>query len=104
MHTRRLRDSTEVNGNKLAIRDFRPGSAPPTITSGIRVGTAAATSRGFGEDEIRRVADRIPDVIEANGAEAVVQRVRGLVLQRCRRYPVYAGTWHNSAGSASQAL
>jgi len=79
-------------------------SRPPTITSGIRIGTAAATTRGLGDEEIRRVADWIADVIEANGAETVVQRVRGLVLQLCRRYPVYAGTWHNPAGSASTAF
>ena len=65
------------------------------ITSGIRIGTAAATTRGFGHDDIRRVAHWIADVIDGSGAELVVQRVRTLVLELCRRYPVYGGAWHN---------
>ena len=62
---------------------------PPTITSGLRIGTAASTTRGFREAEVRQVADWIADVVDAEGAEAVVQRVRGAVLELCRRFPVY---------------
>jgi glycine hydroxymethyltransferase len=62
---------------------------PPMITSGLRIGTPAATTRGFRETEVRQVAGWIADVIDAEGAAAVVQRVRGEVLELCRRFPVY---------------
>ncbi len=62
---------------------------PPSIASGLRIGTAASTTRGFREPEMRRIADWIVDVVEAEGAEAVVQRVRGEVLELCGRFPVY---------------
>ncbi len=62
---------------------------PPAITSGLRIGTPAATTRGFRETEVRQVADWIADVLDSDGADAVVERVRGEVLALCRRYPVY---------------
>lgn len=62
---------------------------PPAITSGLRIGTAASTTRGFREPEMRRIADWIVDVVEADGADAVVQRVRAEVLELCARFPVY---------------
>jgi len=62
---------------------------PPTITSGLRIGTPASTTRGFREGEIEQVADLLADVLDAEGAEAVVGRVRAQVLDLCRRFPVY---------------
>jgi glycine hydroxymethyltransferase len=62
---------------------------PPTITSGLRIGTAASTTRGFREAEVIKVAEWIAAVIDAEGADAVVNRVRGEVLELCRRFPVY---------------
>jgi glycine hydroxymethyltransferase len=62
---------------------------PPTVTSGIRIGTPAVTTRGFGEAEVRDVAGWIADVLDANGGEPVVQRTRAAVLDLCRRFPVY---------------
>jgi len=62
---------------------------PPTITSGLRLGTPASTTRGFKEKEIELVADLVADVIEAEGADAVVEKVRGQVLDLCKRFPVY---------------
>jgi glycine hydroxymethyltransferase len=59
------------------------------ITSGLRVGTPAVTTRGFREAEVRQVANWMADVIDAAGSEASVQRVRGQVLELCRRFPVY---------------
>src|SRR5262245_65981115 len=43
---------------------------PPMVTSGLRLGTPASTTRGFKEPEIELVADIIADVLEANGSEA----------------------------------
>ena len=62
---------------------------PPMITSGLRVGTPAVTTRGFREAEVRQVAGWMADVIDAQGAEAAVQIVRSQVLELCRRFPVY---------------
>ena len=62
---------------------------PPTITSGLRIGTPAATTRGFKEPQIALVADLIADVLDANGAAAVVDKTRGTVLELCRAFPVY---------------
>ena len=49
---------------------------PPMVTSGLRIGTPASTTRGFKENEIELVADLCSDVLDAEGAEAVVERVR----------------------------
>jgi glycine hydroxymethyltransferase len=62
---------------------------PPMVTSGLRLGTPASTTRGFREAEVRQVAGWIADVLEANGADDVVARVRGQVAALCRRFPVY---------------
>jgi len=62
---------------------------PPAITSGLRLGTAAATTRGFGETEVRQVAQWIAEVLEAAGADSVIARVREQVTALCRRFPVY---------------
>ncbi len=62
---------------------------PPAITSGIRIGTPAGTTRGFGVAEFERVADWIAEVLDARGAEATIERVRGEVVALCRRFPVY---------------
>jgi glycine hydroxymethyltransferase len=62
---------------------------PPTITSGLRIGTPAATTRGFKEQQIALVADLIADVLDANGDAAVVEKTRGRVLELCHAFPVY---------------
>jgi glycine hydroxymethyltransferase len=62
---------------------------PPAVTSGIRIGTPAGTTRGFGVAEFEQVADWIAEVLDANGADAAVERVRGQVSALCRRFPVY---------------
>ena len=62
---------------------------PPTITSGLRIGTPASTTRGFKEAEINRVADFIADVLDANGDAGVVEKTREKVLELCRAFPVY---------------
>jgi glycine hydroxymethyltransferase len=62
---------------------------PPMVSSGLRLGTPAATTRGFREPEIRQVAGWIADVLDANGAAAAIERVRGQVVDLCHRFPVY---------------
>ncbi|OOZ36824.1 serine hydroxymethyltransferase [Solemya velesiana gill symbiont] len=62
----------------------------PFVTSGIRVGTPALTTRGVGEAEARDLAGWMCDVIDSRGDEATIERVKGQVLDLCKRYPVYA--------------
>ena len=62
----------------------------PFVTSGFRVGTPASTTRGFGEVEIRQVAEWICDILDQMGDESVVDNVRAQVRDLCLRFPVYA--------------
>ena len=62
---------------------------PPFVTSGLRIGTPAVTTRGFGEGEVRELANWIADVLADVGDEAVLTRTRRRVIDLCRRYPVY---------------
>jgi glycine hydroxymethyltransferase len=62
---------------------------PPAISSGLRIGTPAVTTRGFKEPDVRQLSHWIADVLDALGDEAVVERVRGRALEICRRFPVY---------------
>jgi glycine hydroxymethyltransferase len=67
----------------------------PAVTSGIRLGSPAGTTRGFGEAEFRQIADWIVEVVDglaANGAEGnadVEAKVRGEVEALCERFPLY---------------
>ncbi|HXC58497.1 MAG TPA: serine hydroxymethyltransferase [Steroidobacteraceae bacterium] len=62
---------------------------PPTITSGLRIGSPASTTRGFKEAEMIQVAGWIADIVDAEGAAEVVARVRGEVATLCKKFPVY---------------
>ena len=62
----------------------------PFVTSGIRIGTPAVTTRGFTEADCVTLADWICDVIDDLESEAVIERVRDDAIQLCRKYPVYA--------------
>jgi glycine hydroxymethyltransferase len=62
---------------------------PPTVTSGIRIGSPASTTRGFKEAEMTQVANWIADIVDANGAADVVAKVRDEVSALCRKFPVY---------------
>ena len=58
-------------------------------TSGLRIGTPAITTRGFKEEETEQLTHWLADVLDGIEDTAVVERVRGQVLELCRRYPVY---------------
>ncbi len=64
---------------------------PPMVTSGLRIGTPASTTRGFREREVEQVADFITEVLDAEGGAAATERVRPQVIELCRRFPVYGG-------------
>jgi glycine hydroxymethyltransferase len=62
---------------------------PPFVTSGLRIGTPATTTRGFREAEARQVGGWIADVLDRMGDEGAIARVREQVLAICGRFPVY---------------
>jgi len=81
--------SANITVNKNAVPND-PRS--PFVTSGLRVGTPAITTRGFGEEETVQLTNWICDVLESleNGtSEAVIEAVKGKVLEICTRFPVY---------------
>jgi glycine hydroxymethyltransferase len=80
--------AANVTVNKNAVPND-PQS--PFVTSGIRVGTPAVTTRGFVEAECTALAGWMCDIIDAHGEQAVVDAVKAKVLDVCRRFPVYRG-------------
>jgi glycine hydroxymethyltransferase len=79
--------AANITVNKNAVPN---DPRPPAITSGLRMGTPAITTRGFGTEEVTRLTGWIADVLDHMGDARVVERVRGEVLGLCRRFPVYA--------------
>ncbi|MCX6767166.1 MAG: serine hydroxymethyltransferase [Candidatus Micrarchaeota archaeon] len=63
----------------------------PFDPSGIRVGTPASTTRGFGESEMKVIGECIAAIVEKPGDEAVKEKVKGDVAELCRRFPLYPG-------------
>jgi glycine hydroxymethyltransferase len=61
----------------------------PFVTSGIRIGSPAMTTRGFTEIDAEEVAHLVADILDAPNDEAVAAEVRAKVSALCRRYPVY---------------
>ena len=80
-------DSARITVNKNPV-PFDP--LPPAVTSGIRVGTPALTTRGLKEDEMRTVARLINEVLSNAGDEQVAEAVRGEVAELCQQFPLYA--------------
>jgi glycine hydroxymethyltransferase len=70
----------------------------PFVTSGIRIGSPAMTTRGFGKAEAVQVADFIADALEAGGDEARLAAVGAKVNALCARFPVYGPQMRASYG------
>ncbi|MEJ2207138.1 MAG: serine hydroxymethyltransferase [Gemmatimonadota bacterium] len=62
----------------------------PFVTSGLRIGTPALTSRGMGEDEMRRISGWITRVVQAPEDASVIGAVRSEVRELCRAFPLYS--------------
>ena len=62
----------------------------PFVTSGLRLGTPAITTRGFGVEETRQLTGWIADILDDLENEETIDRVRAEVLELCARFPVYA--------------
>jgi glycine hydroxymethyltransferase len=78
--------AANITVNKNAVPN---DPRPPMVTSGLRIGTPAMTTRGFQEAETVQLSHWIADVLDGRGAAAVIERVRGQVLDLCARFPVY---------------
>ena len=79
-------DASGITCNKNAVPY---DTQPPLVTSGIRLGAAAMTSRGFMEDDMRHIARLIDRVITNVGNEDVYTAVKGDVKHFCRQFPLY---------------
>jgi glycine hydroxymethyltransferase len=93
-HAEKALDRASITCNKNGI-PFDPEK--PFVTSGIRLGTPAGTTRGFGENEFREIGGMIAEVVEGlrkNGEAGdgqVEQSVAGRVRDLCARFPIYQG-------------
>ena len=77
-------DANHITLNKNAI----PGDPQkPSVTSGVRIGTAAVTTRGLGEDEMKQIAHCIG--MTARDFEGTQTKVRETVADICERFPLY---------------
>ncbi len=78
------RASITVNKNTVPFE-----TRSPFVTSGIRIGTPALTTRGMGEAEMERIGGWIDEILSAPGDEATAGRVRAEVRALCREFPLY---------------
>ena len=80
-------DSANITVNKNTVPND-PRS--PFVTSGLRLGTPAITTRGFGVKETELLSHWISDILDDIENEVMIKRVRGQVLDLCKRFPVYS--------------
>jgi glycine hydroxymethyltransferase len=79
-------DRAGITANKNGIPFDTQG---PMVTSGIRLGTPALTTRGMKETEMRQIAGMIAKTLKSRGDEGVLQEVREAVANLCERFPLY---------------
>ncbi len=77
-------DMAHITVNKNSVPNE---PLPPSLTSGIRVGTPAVTTRGMKEDDMIKIADMIADIVE--GGESAVESVKARVIALCDEHPIY---------------
>jgi len=93
-HAEKALDRASITCNKNAIPN---DPEKPFVTSGIRLGTPAGTTRGFGPAEFRQIGQLIAEVVEGlrkngeAGDAQIEQSVRGRVEELCARFPIYQG-------------
>jgi glycine hydroxymethyltransferase len=90
--TEKALERANITTNKNGV-PFDPEK--PAVTSGIRLGSPAGTTRGFGEKEFRQIADWIVEVVDGlaangeNGNAAVEEKVKAEVTAMCANFPLY---------------
>ena len=77
-------DKAHITANKNSIPNE---PLPPSLTSGIRVGTPAVTTRGMKENDMVEIADMIADVIQQG--ESAIESVSARAIALCDKYPIY---------------
>ena len=77
-------DEVHITANKNSIPNE---PLPPSLTSGIRVGTPAVTTRGMKENDMVRIADMIADIVE--GKEEAIEDVKARAIALCDEHPIY---------------
>ncbi len=86
-------DAALHNANITVNKNAVPNDPrPPMVTSGLRLGTPASTTRGFKEAEIRELAGWIADVLDDMSNEKKIAEVKQKVLSMCKKFPVYPST------------
>ncbi|HEX6251823.1 MAG TPA: serine hydroxymethyltransferase [Gemmatimonadaceae bacterium] len=89
----RALDQAGITVNKNTV----PGETQsPFVTSGIRIGTPAVTTRGMGESEMRTIAELIDSVLTAPEDESVARKVRGEVRDLTGGFPLYTSSYHRA--------
>jgi glycine hydroxymethyltransferase len=81
-------DSAGITCNKNAVPY---DTQPPLVTSGIRLGAAAMTSRGFKEEDMKQIAEFIDRVISQCGDSSIAEKVKSDVKEYCSKFPLYPG-------------
>ena len=81
-------DSAGITCNKNAVPY---DTQPPLVTSGIRLGAAAMTSRGFKEEDMKQIAVFIDRVISQCGDSSIAEKVKSDVKEYCSKFPLYPG-------------
>ena len=84
-------EAVGISCNKYGV-PFDP--LKPAITSGIRLGSPACTTRGFGKDEFQLIGELIADILDALAVHSqlddrISNRVRGSVGKLCNKFPIY---------------
>jgi len=89
--TGKAADAALGNANITVNKNSVPNDPQsPFVTSGLRLGTPAITTRGFGLEETRLLSGWIADILDDIENEGTIERVKGQVLELCKRFPVYA--------------
>ena len=79
-------DMAHITANKNTVPND-PEPLSPSLTSGLRVGTPAVTSRGMKEDDMVKIADMIADIVE--GGESAIESVKARAIALCDEHPIY---------------
>lgn len=79
-------EEANITANKNSVPN---DPRPPMVTSGLRLGTPAVTTRGFKENEISIIANWISDILDNLSDKSTIARVKGEVLELCKKFPVY---------------
>lgn len=88
--TGKAADAALGNANITVNKNTVPGDPQsPFVTSGLRIGTPAATTRGFKEAECKELTNWICDILDDLENQETIERVKGQVLDLCTRFPVY---------------